>query len=291
MSESRAKWSNLLVMAAFGTMSLAVKHIPLGSAEIAMERAVIGAVTLVLAQLVGGRLLSSRELKGELPLLLLNGGILGFGWILLFQAYRYTSVSVATLAYYFAPVLITVGCAVWFREKMNGRQIVCFVCATAGLVLMLDPRHLAAGGASVTGILLALGSAVCYAAVVLMNKKIRTVTGMDRTLMQLAAAAVVLLPYVLFTGGIHAFSMTAGGWVSLLILGVFYTGLCYVVYFSTLSHLPGRTVALLSYADPLTAVLCSLLILGEGISAMQAVGGAMVIGFTLLNERWGAPKE
>jgi len=290
MSERRAKWSNLLVMTVFGTMSLVVKRIPLASSEIALERAVIGAAVLLIAQLAGKRLVSLRGLGKELPLLLLTGGVMGVNWILLFEAYRYTSVSMATLAYYFAPVLITVGCAVWFGEKLSARQILCFVCATAGLVLMLDPRHFSADAGSARGILLALGSAVCYAAVVLMNKRIRTVTGMDRTLIQLAAAAAVLLPYVLLTGGIRAFSMNGAGWVSLLILGAFYTGLCYVVYFSTLVALPGQTVALLGYADPLTAVLCSLLILGEGISAVQAVGGAMVIGFTLLNERFSVPK-
>lgn len=289
MSNGRAKWLNLLVMVAFGSMSLVVKRIPLTSSEMAMERAVIGAVTLLAVQLMRKKLISPRKLKRELPLLLLNGGILGAGWILLFEAYRYTTVSVATLAYYFAPVLIAVGCALWFGEKMNGRQIVCFVLATAGLVLMVDLRNLSGGGQSFKGALLALLSAVCYAAVVLMNKKIRTVDGMDRTLVQLAAAAAVLLPYVLLTSGVHAFSMSGSGWIYLLILGVFYTGVCYVIYFSTIGHLRGQEVALLSYADPLTAVLCSLLILGEGITAVQAVGGAMIIGFTLLNE-WASAR-
>ena len=131
---------------------------------------------------------------------------------------------------------------------------------------------------------LALLSAICYATVVLTNKKLHTTAGLDRTLLQMAAAALVMLPYVLATCGIRAFTMGTTGWLCLLFLGVFYSGICYAVYFTTIAYLPGREVALLSYADPLMAVLCSVLILRDGIAPLQIAGGVILIGFTVYNE-------
>jgi RarD protein len=282
--EKKAKWLNLAAMASFGTMSLVVKQIPLNSTEIVMERAVIGVLTILVIQLLTKQVTSFRKIKGDLPWLLLSGVALGLGWVLLFEAYRFTTVTVATLAYYFAPTLITVGSAVLLREKMNHRQIGCFIMATVGLVLIIDLRGLTDGGVSGKGIVLALLSAVSYAAVVLTNKKLHTAAGLDRTLVQMGAAALVMLPYVLLTCGVQAFSMGTTGWVALLFLGIFYSGVCYAIYFTTIAHLPGREVALLSYADPLVAVLCSVLILREGITIMQIIGGVILIGFTLYNE-------
>ena len=62
---------------------------------------------------------------------------MGVNWILLFEAYRYTTVSVATLSYYFAPVLVTAACPLLFHERLTGKQIVCFVMSTLGLVLVI----------------------------------------------------------------------------------------------------------------------------------------------------------
>jgi drug/metabolite transporter (DMT)-like permease len=56
-----------------------------------------------------------------------------------------------------------------------------------------------------------------------------------------------------------------------------------------MKELPGQEVALLSYIDPLMAVLCSVLILRETLTLPQAIGGALILGFTLYNEL--APKK
>ena len=61
------------------------------------------------------------KIKKEIPLLVLSGVAMGFNWILLFEAYKYTTVSVATLSYYFAPVIVTVACPILFKEKSSSR--------------------------------------------------------------------------------------------------------------------------------------------------------------------------
>ena len=140
------------------------------------------------------------------------------------------------------------------------------------------------GGADVRGVIFGLGAAAFYAAVILLNKFIRSVAGIQRTFLQFLAAIVILIPYVAATGGVSLGTLDACGWVCLLIVGFFHTGVTYCLYFSALRELPGQEVALLSYMDPLVAVIVSVTVLGEPVTAPQLVGGALILGFTLWNE-------
>lgn len=208
---------------------------------------------------------------------------MGINWILLFEAYKYTSVSIATLSYYFAPVIVTAACPLLFREMLTGRQILCFAMSTLGLALITLSGGLS-GGRDLIGILLGLGAASFYAAVILLNKFIRQIEGIHRTLLQFLAAILVLTPYVALTKGFCWPVMNLGGWASLLTVGLIHTGMTYCLYFSALKELPGQTAAILSYIDPLVAVVISVCLLGEPITFRQLLGGCMILGFTLLNE-------
>ena len=269
-------------MAIFGTIAPFVRNIPVSSGELALYRAVLAAVMIGLFLLVTKQKISFANMKKEVPLLLASGIALGVNWILLFQAYRYTTVSMATLSYYFAPVIVTVTCPILFREKMTGKQILCFVMSTVGLVLITGFGS--AGRRDLIGILFGLGAAVFYAGVVLLNKFIQNVDGIHRTFLQFLAAAVVLTPYVMLTDGVTLGSLDMAGWGNLLIVGIVHTGVTYCLYFSSLKDLPGQKAAILSYIDPLVAVLISVLFLGEGLTLWQAIGGGLILGFTLWNE-------
>ena len=170
-------------------------------------------------------------------------------------------------------------CPLLFGEKLTAKQIFCFVMSTLGLVLITGT----AGGGSqdLLGIAFGLGAALFYAAVMLLNKFIRGVTGLQRTFVQFLAATVVLLPYVLCTGGFTLGGLDTGGWIALLTVGVVHTGITYCMYFSALKELPGQQVAILSYIDPLVAVLVSVIWLRESITLPQIVGGVLILGFTL----------
>lgn len=279
-----AKIKMILSMVIFGTISLFVRSIPLTSAEVALFRALIALACILLAKAAARRPLRLAGAGRDVPLLLLSGAAMGFNWILLFEAYRYTTVSVATLSYYFAPVIMMAACPLLFRERVSALQVVCFAGSTVGLVLVINASGLTAGGRHLRGVLFGLGAAALYASVVLLNKRLRRVSGIDRTVLQFAAAATVLLPYVLATGGIRFDGMTPVGWLCLLALGAIHTGLAYVLYFSSLKSLSGQETAILSYIDPLVAVVLSMTVLGEAAAPTQLVGGAMILGFTLVNE-------
>lgn len=277
-----------LSMAIFGTLGLFVRNIPVSSAELALYRAILAAVLIGLYLLITRQKIPFTDIKREVPLLLLSGGAMGINWILLFEAYKYTTVSVATLSYYFAPVLVTAVCPILFREKLTGKQILCFVMSTVGLVLITLTGE--GGGVKMPkGILCGLGAAVFYATVILLNKFIKNVGGIHRTFLQFLAAVVVLIPYVLMTGKVSLWQMESTGWINLLIVGLVHTGITYCMYFSSLKELPGQKAAILSYIDPLVAVMVSVVFLQEDMTLLQILGGALILGFTLINEI--APKQ
>ena len=268
-----------VAMFIFGTISPFVKMTGLGSSEVALYRAVLAALLVGAFLLITRQKLSVSSIKKELFLLLVSGASMGISWVLLFEAYKYTTTSVATLSYYFAPVIVMAVCPLLFKEKLTKKQVLCFVMATAGLVLITGT---AGGGANdLLGIAFGLGAAGFYSAVMLLNKFIKGVTGLHRTFIQCLAAVIVLTPYVMFTGGFHLGGLNTSGWSALLILGLVHTGITYCMYFSALKELPGQKVAILSYIDPLVAVLVSLLWLKEPMSAPQIIGGLMILGFTL----------
>lgn len=286
MKESvQAKLMLSVAMVIFGTLGVFTRNIGVTSGELALYRAVLASVLIgFYLVFIKKGWLNLKNAGRELPLLLASGIAMGINWILLFQAYRYTTISAATLSYYFAPVIVTVASPLLFHERLTAKQVICFVMSTLGLVLIIGTG----GGeetAGITGILFGLGAAVFYAAVILLNKFIKNVAGIQRTILQMLAAVVTLLPYVALSSGFNLNLLDGTGWACLLTVGLFHTGITYCLYFSALKDLTGQEAAILSYIDPLVAVIISVLLLGEPMTLMQLIGGALILGFTLWNEK------
>ena len=277
--ETTSKSTMAVAMFVFGTLAPFVRNINVSSGELALYRAILATVIVGGFLLITKQKLSISHIKKELLLLLLSGAAMGVNWILLFEAYNYTTVSVATLSYYFAPVIVMVICPVLFKEKLSGKQIFCFIMSAAGVVLITGTAG--GGKQDLLGIAFGLGAAVLYATVMLLNKFIKGVTGLHRTFIQFIAAIVVLIPYVCLTSGITLGQLDRTGWIALLIVGIVHTGANYCLYFSALKELPGQKVAILSYIDPLVAVLVSVIWLNEKLTIPQIIGGLLILGFTL----------
>lgn len=280
----KAKLQMILACVAFGTIGLFVKAIPLPSSEIALYRALIALVVIFIALIISGGLKKSKLalLRGKWLRLFLSGVAMGFNWILLFEAYDYTSIALSTLCYYFAPVIVTILSIFLFREKLNIKQWICSAASVAGMALIIG----VSGGGSddFIGVLFGLGSAALYATVILFNKSLREIDGVTRSFVQFAAAAIVLIPYCALTGSFHFGVLQGKALWCMLLVGVVHSGIMYCLYFSALGTLRGQQSAVLSYIDPLVAVLVSAVFLSEPITALQLVGGVVILLSTLLNE-------
>ncbi len=278
-----AKLKLILSMFLFGTIGLFVRLIPLPSSLIALIRAAVGTVFLLLVMFVKRQKLDYSAIRSNLIPLIASGAAMGFNWILLFESYRYTTVAVATLCYYFSAVFVVLLSPVILKEKLTPVKAICAMAAMAGMVLVSGVLD---GGAafSPTGVLLGLGAAALYASVVFINKRLQNIGSYDTTISQLAAAAIVLLPYVLLSENVSALSVSPLGLASLATVAIVHTGVAYAMYFSSLKALAAQSVALFSYLDPVVALLLSVFVLGETMTWLGLAGAVVVLGSMIVSE-------
>ena len=275
------KFKLILAMLIFGTIGIFVSKTDLPSSVIAMFRAAIGAVFIGIVMLIKRRKLNLKAIKSNIVLLLISGFALGFNWILLFEAYRYTSVAVATLCYYMAPVFIILISPLTLKEKLTLPGILCSAAAIFGAVLILGATSESGG---FKGVIFGLIAAVIYCAIVMMNKSVKELPDEETTLLQLGISAIVMVAYVLITVDIKALEFSKTTVINVVILGVVHTGLAYLLYFGSLKKVSAQSAAVFSYIDPVTAIILSAALLNQPMSMMQIFGTVLILGATLTNE-------
>ena len=272
-------------MVIFGTIGLFVKNIPLAASLISLCRAIIGFVFLACVMLLGKKKVSLSAIRRNLPILLVSGLFIGFNWILLFESYRYTSVAVSTLCYYMAPIIVIVLSPLVLKERLTVKKIFCVLAALVGMLFISGVlREDMTSGDHLQGILLGLGAAVLYATIMLLNQKLVGINAYERTAFQLGMAGLVLIPYCLLTCDLSAISLDTEPLILLLIVGVFHTGFTYYLYFGSMEHLSGQTVAMISYLDPIIAVLLSVFILKEQMHPLDIPGALLILGAAIVSE-------
>lgn len=284
-SVTRAKLDLIVSVAAFGTIGIFVRYIDLPSSVIALGRGAVGAVFLFLLLYVRRGRVELKALRSHWKPLVFSGLAMCFNWITLFESYRYTTVATATLCYYMAPVFVTLVSPILFKERLTSRKLLCVLVALCGMVFVSGvPQSGLPEAREATGILLALFSAVLYATTISINKLLDQVPAYERTMAQLAVAALVMVPYILVTEDPTALILSPLGAVLLVILGVFHTGWCYSLYFGSMTHLSAQTVVLFSYIDPIVAIFLSALLLKEPLGWSGVLGAVLVLGSTLISE-------
>lgn len=292
MNNNRDKMMMIAAMTIFGTIGIFRRYIPLPSSTLALARGVIGTLFLLtLVLFVKKQRLDGGAIRRNLAFLVISGALIGFNWILLFEAYQYTTVAVATLCYYMAPVIVVMVSPFLFKEKLTPLKAACVAVALAGMVFVSGIPQSGFGGISeLKGILLGLGAALLYATVVVLNQYIRDIPAYDKTIMQLGMAAVAILPYTLLTENFADISFTPIAVLMLLFVGIVHTGIAYTLYFGSMSGLKAQTIALFSYIDPVVAIILSAVILQENIGLWGVIGAVMVLGSTMVSELFGEKK-
>ena len=282
-------------MLIFGTIGLFRRYIPLSSGLLAFSRGILGALFLGLFLMI--RRLPEQRLKKRKGswnrtsapvffLLILSGALIGVNWILLFEAYNYTTVATATLCYYMQPTIVILLSPLFFDERLTAKKLVCAFLAVLGMFLVSG----AAGegipqGDAFRGILCGLGAAILYASVVIMNKCIRNIDPYLKTILQLASASVCLLPYLAVTGQLSYVKLDSFSLLMLLVVGIVHTGIAYTLYFGSTDGLRAQTIALFSYIDPVSALFISVLFLHEPMGAAGLAGAVLILGAAFASER------
>ena len=283
-SESFARLKIIGAMLIFGTVGIFRNQIPLPSAFISLTRGLIGAAFLLLIITLKGQKLNISAIKNNFLYLTLSGAALGLNWVLLFEAYNYTTVAQATLYYYLAPVIIVFSAAVLFKERLTIKSVICSLVALCGMVPVSGVLSTGIKGINIKGLVYGVGAAFLYASVVLLNKKIKDIPALDKSFVQLLISAIVLLPYVAFSGQLKGISFTYSSLAMILVLGVVHTGVAYALYFGAIKNIKASAAAILSYIDPVFAIVLSSAIYLTLPDKWVLIGGVMILGSTLISE-------
>lgn len=277
----KEKISMILSMVIFGTIGIFVSYIGLPSGVIATFRGITGSVVIFIVMLLSGRKVDFKAVKKKLPVLLASGTAIGFNWILLFEAYRFTGIPVATVCYYTAPIIVVIASAFIFKDKLQAKQIISVFIALIGVALVSGVFQ--SDSSKITGVLCGLGAAVLYASVMLMNKFMGEVESYERTMIQLASAGLVVLPYALFTmEDIRSFNPKSV--ILLGVVGIVHTGFAYLLYFGAIKKLKSQTAAILSYIDPASAIILASLVFMQLPTVYEIVGVILIMTAAIFSE-------
>ncbi len=272
-------------MMIFGSLGLVKRGIPQSSAFLAFARGSLGALFIAaFVKLRGGRIRHGLN-RRDFTVLAVAGAVMGVNWLLLFEAMNYTSVATATLCYYMEPTIIMLLSPLLFKEKFGLKKLICAAAALLGMVLISGITEGAQPGSdNIKGVLLGLSAAVCYSVVVILNKNVHNADAYEKSIIQLTSAAAIMVPYILYSGGIGSNDFSLRTTVLILVAGLLYTGVTYVLYFGCMDGLRAQTIAVLSYIDPVVALFVSALLLREPLSFAGAVGAVLIIGAAVVSE-------
>lgn len=280
----KAKLMIITAMVIYSTIGIFVRYIGMPSGLISLMRGIIGALFLLIFTKLRGIKLSKKNIRSNILPLIISGSLMGINWMMLFESYNYTSVAISTLCYYMAPVFIIIASPFVLKEKLTVKKCICSIFAIIGMVFISGVLNGSASSASFTGIFLGLTAAILYAAIILINKKLSNITPYESTIVQLTFAAIVMLPYALITTDFSAIDTGALSIGLLIIVGIIHTGIAYVLYFGSISHLKAQTAAMFSYIDPILAVLLSAILLNESMDIYSIIGALLILSSTFVSE-------
>ena len=283
---NKAKVKLISSMAIFGSIGIFVKYIPLPSQLISFVRACLAIVFLSGMIVFGKRKLEIGRIKNNILLLLFSGTFLATQWILLFESYKYTKVSVATLCYYMAPIFVVLFSPLVNHEKLTKKKIICVLAASAGMVGVSGVLDGAMPSSDeLKGMILGLLAAVIYAGVMLLNRKMTDIDGFAICFAEFWIGAFFLFGYCMVSRSfVPVKVLTPNVILLLLIVGFVHTGIAYALFFSAIRELPSQSAAMLSYLDPVLAVVFSALILKEKLTLPVLLGAVLILASAMASE-------
>lgn len=277
--KEKGKINFIVSMLIFSSIGIFVRFIPFPSSFIAFSRGLTGCCVILLVMVLKKQKSDKSAIKENLLLLVLSGGFIGINWVALFESYRYTTVATATLCYYLAPMFVILASPIVFKEKLTLKKAICLITALVGMIFVSGVLETGDKGENqLKGVIFGIVAAAFYASVMIMNKKMKEIPAFDKTYVQLFCAAAVVGIYNIFTVKPSDLVFDVKSTLLLLFVGVFHTGFAYTLYFGSMKNLKAQSVAILSYIDPVFALVLSAIILKEQMSLTGVVGAVLVLG-------------
>jgi len=211
--------------------------------------------------------------RATIGLLLANSAFDALNIVTFFGAIAETTVAIAVLTHYVAPILISLAAPRIDRVHTPGARPAALV-ALLGLVIILEPwRELAPG--AITGAVLGLISAVCYAGNMFTIRRLAARIGAPRAMSYHSLLVAVVAAPLLVT---HFDAFTVPDLTRLAAGAVMIGAGSGIVFTIGLTRIGSARAAVLTFAEPIVAVTIGVLVWHEPLRPLAAVGGAMILG-------------
>lgn len=215
--------------------------------------------------------------------------LLGFLGVTLHQWLQATGLLTAqatTSAWIVSTIPIFTALLGWFilKERLGWLRLAGILVAFTGVLLVVSGgnlRSVGTVGAATIGDLLILLSAVNWAIFSVLSRRGLQHHPAARMMFYVMLMGWLLSNVWLFGPGpglSEIPALTRTGWTSVLLLGVFGSGLAYIAWYDALRELPASQLSVFIYIEPLVTLVLAASILGETITLASVVGGAMIIG-------------
>ena len=285
-------WRMVAAMVLSGTIGLVVIESGLPVEGVVLLRCLLGALGLGLW--VWWQRAWVRPGGRAWAAMLIGGLALVANWVMLFHAYAYVGIAVATVVYHVQPFMLVLAAALG-GEAIGWRKLVWMLLALLGVVLSSGLGTAAAAtmaphmGAPVWGILLALMAAALYTVTVVSTRRVQGIAPAQIAMVQMlvggAALALWSAPLVMQVVGTSAQMPSMKTVICVLILGLLHTSLMYGLMYGAFQRLGAAAVAMLSFVYPAVALAVDLLWFGAHPSTLQWWGMGLIIA-AVLGYRW-----
>ncbi len=235
----------------------------------------------VLYFLVRRRGLSIRVAPSEVKKILLTGVVgSALTTILLYSSYTYISVGMATTLHFVYPLVISVACVVLFKEKMTPLKICALVLATAGIFFFADKSS----GGSAMGFILAIASGFFWSFYVIYLDKsgLKNMYYFKLSFYLCSVAGITAGLFGLVSGQLAVLQLTPKAWLYSFIVAVLTSVGAVTLFQLGVLYVGPSTSAILSTFEPITSIVCGVLILGESLSLLKIIGCVLILSGVIL---------
>lgn len=223
----------------------------------------------------------TRDFKpgGQAPLLIASGLMTAAFAMCVFKAYDLLPIGVATFILYLFPVLIAVLAPYLLKEKTERSTWLCLAIALGGTAIMSWGQVGGAAHASARGLAFAFGSAVLWALLMIAWKKLReTMSPLTIGVWTNGVAAVAVAAFAIPSTAL----VTPKAWAAIVVFGTVSFGGASLAYIYALKRVKAQDAALLSYIEPVSALVLGFAVLGETPNWQDLVGAVLIIAAGIL---------
>ncbi|KPU63615.1 permease [Thermococcus sp. EP1] len=281
MLQGRAKI--IFSMLIWGSVGVFARYSGLDGLKLAFYRVLLGSILLILihslknAGWIKGAFLNVRP---KIGLVFLLGFVLALNWVFFFSAIMYTDIAKATLIYYLAPIIVVILSSVFLKENITKIRIVLVCLAFLGAFLIGSQTEMSLGNKDFVGIIFAFLGAIFYASVTILGRYLREIDSSNLTFFQLFFATLILFPVLVSVGDFH---VSLNSFVVVIFIAIIHTVFALFIYMDGLKEVEANEAALLSYLDPLSAIVYAAILLGEIPTFRTVIGGSLILVASFLD--------